>query len=326
MAQHEREPAIGAVVFPGQGSQRVGMALDFFDSYAESRAVFETAESVLPFSPISLCKTDDGRLDLTEYAQPCILTAEIAMYRALQAHASLSPLYFAGHSLGEYTALVAAGAIPFHAALQLVHRRGQLMQQATPLGVGAMCALIMAEGLPANQLRGLAREHDIDIANDNSPEQMVLSGKNSDLTRLSERLAARFPTMRIVPLTVSAPFHSRHMSSIQERFEQELMSTADHFNAKNATCVTSNASGGFHTGKLSDLIQSLTVQLDSSVLWQENMSALLWACKHEASGIVELGPGRPLRRFFKAIGHTVPAIVDLRSARRVFPNLEPAQS
>lgn len=307
------------VVFPGQGSQRLNMAQDFVSAYDEAREVFETALASLPFNPYEVCSVDNGLIDLTEYTQPCILAAEIAMYRALRAHAGLSPSLFGGHSLGEYTALVAAGAIPLPVALKLVHLRGKLMQQAVPPDVGAMVALIMEEPLPS-AIHGLALESDIDVANLNSPKQVVLSGEKGRLIALTELLAAGFPAMRIVPLPVSAPFHSRLMKPIRKPFEQALRQASDHFNAAKAACVTSNLTGRFHSGALEDLVESLTLQIASPVRWQDNMKSLLQAAP-SPTAILELGPGRPLGLFFKAVGETVPAVIDVRSARRTFPQL-----
>ena len=118
-----------AIVFPGQGSQRQGMAKDFMETFAASRAIFEQASDALNLDVAAICHEEDERLHLTEYTQPCILTAEIAMLEGLRAEHGLSASLYGGHSLGEYTALVAAGAIPFEAAVKLVHLRGQLMQE-----------------------------------------------------------------------------------------------------------------------------------------------------------------------------------------------------
>ena len=163
------------VVFPGQGSQKQGMAEDFHEEFSESRAVFEEASTALNLDLRALCFAEDERLHLTEYTQPAILTAEIAMYRALVAHHGLEADRFGGHSLGEYTALVAAGAIGLRQAVQIVRERGRRMQQAVPSGRGAMAAIIQRdldlEGLHT-AIRGMA----VDIANHNAPNQVVLSG------------------------------------------------------------------------------------------------------------------------------------------------------
>ena len=308
-----------AVTFPGQGSQRPGMALDFIEEIPESREVFAEANSVLPFNVEELCRPadpgseyGDPRLEQTEYAQPCILTAEIAMLRGLQARFGFQPRWFGGHSLGEYTALVAAGVVPFKTAVRLVHARGQAMQKAAPLGFGAMTALIR-EGLPLDEIKELARQLGVDLANDNSPNQAVVSGPREAIEELSAELASRHEEdLRIVPLAVSAPFHSRYMAEAEADFKEVLQEASREFRPEHAVCVTSNYTGRFHTGKLEDLIESLTRQVASPVRWRDNMASLASV----TSNLFEVGPGRPLGNFFKAAGLKVPSIVDLRSARR----------
>lgn len=304
-----------AVVFPGQGAQRAGMAMDFAEGTPESREVFEEARSVLPFDPAEVCRRadpaggeGDPRLDLTEYAQPCILTAEIAMLRGLQVRFGFAPTWFGGHSLGEYAALVAAGAVPFATALRLVHARGRLMQQATPVGFGAMAALIR-DGLPLDEIRALAEGLGVDLANDNSPNQAVVSGPADAVAALSAELSQR---LRVVPLAVSAPFHSRHMAQAEAAFRQVLDESRPDFQADRAVRVTSNYTGGFHTGHEDDLVEALTRQVSAPVRWRDNMAALAAA----TPTIYEVGPNRPLGGFFRTAGRTVPSIVDLRSAQR----------
>lgn len=312
-----------AVVFPGQGAQRPGMALDFAEGIPESRAVFEEASRVLPFDVAELCRKDGGegdpRLDRTEFAQPCILTAEIAMLRGLQARFGFAPTWFGGHSLGEYTALVAAGALPFASALRLVHARGRLMQEAAPLGFGAMAALIR-EDLPLEEIRAVAESLGVDLANDNSPAQAVVSGPLAAFGELSAELSRRYgPGLRVVPLAVSAPFHSRHMAGAEAAFRRVLDESRPDFQAARAARVTSNYTGGFHTGEEDDLVEALTKQVSAPVRWRDNMAALAGV----TSAIFEVGPNRPLGGFFRTAGQTVPSIVDLRSAQRALPTEVP---
>ncbi len=308
-----------AAVFPGQGAQRAGMAADFVEQYEEARRAFERAQDTLPFDVYALCHGGDERLDLTEFTQPCILAAEIAMLEALRAHFGFQPEYFGGHSLGEYAALVAAGALPLEAALELVHLRGRLMQRAVPPGAGAMAAVIMAE-LPLDEVRQLAAEHEVDVANDNSPAQVVLSGKAEPVARAAEALSARFQEgVRVVPLTVSAPFHSRWMGEIEAEFRQALEASSDAWAPERARAVTANVTGGFHSGARADLIDALARQLSGAVRWRDNVCALA----QRADQIVEVGPNRPLRGFFKAMGVTVQSVTDVRTAERALgPNEE----
>lgn len=304
------------IVFPGQGSQRVGMAKDFADQYPESRAVFQSADAALGFSLTSVCHDDDddARLDQTEYTQPAILTAEIAMFVAAQTRYGLAPAAFAGHSLGEYAALVAAGAMPFEVALRLVHLRGRLMQRAVAADKGSMVALSLKTALPTQSIRDLARRHDVDVANENSPNQMVLSGEKAAIGAAVDAIVVAIPEIRATSLTVSAPFHSRQMRVIEPEFRAALQQERPSFDSGAAKAVTSNRHGVFHSGRVDDLIDSLTEQISHPVLWVDNMKAVAAL----GSEIIEMGPNRPLRKFFKALGYSVSAIVDVRSARRVF--------
>jgi len=306
-----------SAVFPGQGAQRAGMAADFVERYGEARRAFERAQAALPFDVYALCHGGDERLDLTEFTQPCILTAEIAMLEALKAHFGFRPEYFGGHSLGEYAALVAAGALPLEAALELVHLRGRLMQRAVPPGAGAMAAVIM-ENLPLEEVRELAAEHEVEVANDNSPEQIVLSGKADPVARAAKAISERFQGVRVVPLTVSAPFHSRWMGEIEAEFRAALEASSGGWAPERARAVAADVTGGFHSGQRADLVDALARQLSGAVRWRDNMRALA----ERAGKIVEVGPNRPLRGFFKAMGVTVQSVTDVRTACRAFRTSE----
>jgi len=301
-----------AVVFPGQGSQRPGMARDFHERFARSREVFVEASDALGFDVAALCFGDDPRLNLTEMAQPAILTAEMAMMRPLQEEFGVSAALFGGHSLGEYTALCAAGAIPFDVAVKLVRRRGALMQEAVPAGEGAMVAVCGA-GVAALDLQGPLDEIGVDIANVNSPDQVVLSGPASAMERASDlaRQATR-EALEFVPLTVSAPFHSRRMRTIERDFRIALDEASPRFACERSSLVTSNLRGGFHTGQRGDLLDALEKQVSGRINWIANMQALA-PC---VDRILEVGPGRPLRGFFKAIGVEVTSIVSCKSAEK----------
>jgi [acyl-carrier-protein] S-malonyltransferase/trans-AT polyketide synthase/acyltransferase/oxidoreductase domain-containing protein len=299
------------------------MALDFREKFKEAREIFDRASATLSLDLESICRDEnDPRLDLTEFTQPCILTAEIAMLESLRAHFDFQPTYFGGHSLGEYTALVAAGAIPFEAAVTLVHARGKLMQWSIQPGAGAMAAVIM-EGLAHDEISRLAAEAGVDIANDNSMNQVVLSGEQSRMQKLCDELQARYTqeSARIVPLTVSAPFHSRHMIEIEGEFGKILETHQESFHAAKATSVTSNWTGTFHTGSTDDLIQALTRQISGRVRWRDNMEAL----RSRAATLFELGPNRPLSAFFKTLGVPVQAIIDVRTAQRALPQAAQTQ-
>ncbi len=308
-----------AVVFPGQGSQRAGMGRDFFDNVSISRETFEEAKKILGWDVADMCFSGDERLNLTEFAQPCIVTTEIAMLRGLQALYGFNPIYFGGHSLGEYSALIAAGAMPLEEALRITQMRGQLMQKAAPLGEGAMAAVI-SDDLDLEKLDNIMKDLPMDIANINSTRQIVISGQSSAMTEVEERLkgmAKDAASLRFVPLNVSAPFHSRFMETIKDSFTEKLAALSKKLNPSNARRVTSNFSGLFHSDSKSEIIDRLVSQLSGTVQWKKNMHALA----AHADLIYEVGPGRPLRDFFKTIGVTCSSITTLQSARRLF---EPA--
>jgi malonyl CoA-acyl carrier protein transacylase len=177
-----------ALAFPGQGSQRVGMAKDFHDAFPLARDAFAEASDACGVDLAAIAFEDEEKLNRTEFTQPCILTAEIAMQRVVAAERGLEARWFAGHSLGEYTALVAAGVLRLGEAARLVRRRGALMQQAVPPGEGAMLAVI-AKGLELDAIRDALAGLDVDAANHNSSSQIVVSGSAGGVEQARERLA-----------------------------------------------------------------------------------------------------------------------------------------
>ena len=287
------------------------MGADFAEQVAESRAVFDEASATLGFDVLAIINGDE-RLDLTEYTQPCIVATEIAMLAGLRARFGFDADRWGGHSLGEYTALVAAGALRLDAALRLVRLRGRLMQTAVPVGKGGMIAVIQ-NGLDLDRVAAIAAEAGVDVANFNAPSQVVLSGALEGLAAAEPALAAQLAGARVVKLEVSAPFHSRALRVIEDEFRRALEAEAGAFDAARARAVTSNFLGGFHTGDAGALIDALTRQISGSVRWIDNMRALA------ASGgaLYEIGPNRPLSRFFKELGHDVTAIINLRGAEKL---------
>jgi [acyl-carrier-protein] S-malonyltransferase len=305
-----------AVVFPGQGSQRPGMGKDFYEDIPSCRETYEEASAALGWDVASLCFGDDEKINLTEYTQPCIVTTEIAMYRGLEERYGFAPQYFGGHSLGEFTALVAARVMPLTRALKIVQRRGKLMQEAVPLGVGGMAAVI-AEGIDISLLCKILAELPVDVANINSANQVVISGDAAALPEVEKRLSQFFAggkPFRFVGLNVSAPFHSRFMRPIEESFSSTLQEAGDEFSPKQALKVTSNYTGGFHSDSVEEIIKNLVNQLSNTVYWRENMQGL--AAK--AGEVYEVGPGRPLREFFKTIGVTCQSVTGLSAAEKIF--------
>lgn len=306
-------PKALGVVFPGQGSQKVGMARDFVETYAESRAVFERATAAAGYDMAALCFEDTPRLALTEFQQPAILTAEIAMLAALTAHHGWDPAFFGGHSLGEYTALVAAGVLELEDAVRLVGLRGRLMQAAVPTGAGVMTAVIHSD-LNVHWLRETAACFDVDVGNHNALDQAALSGLAEDVAAAVAAVkAAPEVRARAIGLRVSAPFHSRHMKSVEAPLKDAL-TALKNVHAARSVHVLSNATGRFHTGSRADLERRLVEQVASTVLWVDDMRELV----DRDCRILEVGPGSPLRGFFASMDieiesvTSVANIIDLR--------------
>lgn len=309
------ETSITAAVFPGQGSQRPGMGKDFHDQVKESREVYEEASEALGWDIAGLCFGEDERLNLTEFTQPCIVTTEIAMFRALEVLYGFSPGLFGGHSLGEFTALVASGCLSLPDAVRIVHVRGRLMQQAVPVGVGSMSAVI-SENIDPVLIAGVLDGLPIDVANINSVNQIVLSGETAAMpearNRLEDVLADR--PFRFVALNVSAPFHSRFMSVIEEPFRETLQEYGADMKGESAAAVTSNFTGAFHPADSAVVRENLVSQLSHSVKWKNNMEAI----SSRSSLIYEIGPGRPLREFFKTVGAACSSVTAFSAARKTF--------
>jgi [acyl-carrier-protein] S-malonyltransferase/trans-AT polyketide synthase/acyltransferase/oxidoreductase domain-containing protein len=305
-----------AVVFPGQGSQRPGMGKDFYEQIPVCRKTYEEAADALGWDVSAMCFGEDEKLNLTEYTQPCIVTTEIAMLRGLSKRYGFASEYFGGHSLGEFTALVAAGVMPLAETLKIVQTRGKLMQDAVPLGVGGMAAII-SEDIDIDALKKLMKDLPADVANINSANQVVVSGELSALPEIEKRLAQTLPSekpFRFIHLNVSAPFHSRLMKSIENRFADTLEKFGKNLNPQNASKVTSNFTGSFHSDDISGIREKLVNQISNTVQWRGNMQSL--AAK--AAEIYEIGPARPLREFFKTIGVTCQSITGLDAAEKSF--------
>ncbi len=214
-----------AFVFPGQGSQFTGMGKSLADSYPAAAQVFEQADAALGFAISKLCfEGPDDQLKLTENTQPAMLAVSIAANAVLRAR-GIAPDYVAGHSLGEYSALVAAGALDFGDALRLVRKRGRFMQQAVPPGVGAMAALLkLPEGQLDRILAEAAQGEVVSAANFNTPDQIVIAGHAAAVGRAME-LAKAAGAKRAILLPVSAPFHCSLMGPAQQRMKPELDAT-----------------------------------------------------------------------------------------------------
>lgn len=300
-----------ATVFPGQGAQKVGMAKDFKEEFQFSAQVFAEANGILDFDVYEVCHQDNDLIHQTEYTQPCLLTAEVAMFRALVQQFDWHPEFFAGHSLGEYSALVAAAVLPFDVALNMVVKRGQLMSQATQ--DGAMTAIIMDQ-IPYQAVVAEAGGFDVDVANDNSDQQVVLSGQKSAVDQATASLAETYKDVpfRAVPLTVSSAFHSRWMAPLEVEYKVFLETFSSQISVQHLPKVASNFLGGFYPEDKAVLIDALAKQLSGSVKWRDNMKLL--ADKQ----VIEIGPNRPLRGFFKTQGQSITSVINTKSAAKAF--------
>ena len=283
-----------AFIFPGQGSQRAGMGRDLAENDPAARAAFEEADRALEFGLSDLCfNGPDEDLQLTANTQPAILTASVAAFRALSKK-GFKPDFVAGHSLGEYSALVAAGALSLSAAARLVRRRGELMQEAVPVGVGAMAAIL---GIGAAKVAGACEAAAQGMvcapANFNSPEQVVIAGHKEAVERAVEECKAR-GARRAMMLKVSAPFHSALMKPAQEKMIEPLNATP--FNDLSFPIVN-NVDAEIVTGA-SQSRDALIRQISAPVRWTEIVMKMF---EEGAETFVEVGPGKVLIGLVKAI-------------------------
>jgi [acyl-carrier-protein] S-malonyltransferase len=289
-----------AFLFPGQGSQYPGMGRDLAEKYPESRAVFDEADAALGFSIFKLCceGTEDA-LKQTENTQPAILTVSIAAYRALEKR-GITPDFAAGHSLGEYSAVVAAGGLDFAEAVKIVRGRGRYMQEAVPAGEGAMAAIL---GLPPSEVAEVCRKAAggdvVSPANLNSPEQTVISGGAAAVKRAVE-IASQSGAKRAVMLPVSAPFHCAMMAPAQERLETDLL--AAHFHALKFPVVTNVDAEAVTTGD--EARDALIRQVTHPVRWLDSIHEMIDA---GVTIFVEVGPGKVLSGLLRQIDRSIRA-------------------
>src|SRR3982074_1364128 len=276
-----------AFLFPGQASQYPGMGRELAEKYPAAKAVFNEADKALGFS-ISRMRFEgpEEAHKLPANTQPAILTCSVALYRVLE-EKGLTPDLVAGHSLGEYSALVAAGALKFADAVQLVRKRGTYMQDAVPAGVGAMAAIMgLSPAVVADACKGAAEGEICSAANLNSPEQTVISGHAGAVKRAVE-IASQLGAKRAVVLAVSAPFHSALMMPAQERLEKDLKQT--EFAALRVPLVTNVDADTIEGGD--EAREALIRQVTAPVRWEESVRLLI---DEGVNTFVEVGPGRVL--------------------------------
>ncbi len=277
-----------AWVFPGQGSQYVGMGKSLYDSAADARRLFELADATLGFSLSDLCFSGpESDLQLTANAQPAILVASLASLAALREQGKLNdpPAFVAGHSLGEYSALVAAGAIDFADAVRLVRERGRLMQSVGSVG-GEASGMAAVIGLDADALQQVCAECDVDVANYNAPDQTVISGLQSNLARAGEA-AKQAGAKRVIPLSVSAAFHSRLMRNMAADLAQFMQSIT----IRDANIPVVNNVNAAPVTAAEDIRSGLVAQTYSPVQW---VRTLEYIAAQGVSKFIEIGPGKVL--------------------------------
>lgn len=283
-----------AFVFPGQGSQTVGMGRALYDSYPEARAVFDAADRALGFPLSALCfDGPEEQLTLTEHTQPAILTTSVAAWRVLEAR-GWHPAMVAGHSLGEYSAHVAAGTFAFEDAVRLVCHRGRYMQEAVPVGTGAMAAIL---GLDADEVAAACVEaadgEVVSPANLNAPGQVVIAGSAAAVARAGEAARAR-GARRVIALNVSAPFHCALMTPAQRRLEPELRAMAAQ--APRVPVVANVDAAPKLDGQTA--VDALVAQIPGAVRWEDSVRHLASAGVH---AYVEVGPGAVLSGLVRKI-------------------------
>lgn len=287
-----------AFLFPGQGSQAVGMGKALAETWPVARQVFEEADEALGFAISRLCfEGPEEQLRLTENTQPALLTVSIAALRVLDQE-GIRPAFVAGHSLGEYSALVAAGSLAFRDAVRLVRNRGRYMQEAVPPGVGAMAAVLRPPMDRLEQILAEAAQGEVvAAANFNSPDQVVIAGHAGAVARASERLKAA-GAKRVVPLPVSAPFHCPLMKPAQERLKADLDAT--EFRDLTVPLVNNVEARLIRTG--AEAREGLYLQVPGAVRWTDSMRKLAELGMRRA---IEVGAGAVLCGLMKQIAPDV---------------------
>lgn len=284
-----------AFIFPGQGSQYIGMGKDFYHDFQESRYIFEEANEALSMNLSELCfNGQEEELQKTENTQPAILATSISMLKLMERE-GIDCDYTAGLSLGEYAAMVLGRGLEFSHAIKIVRERGKFIQEALPLGLGGMAAIL---GLDEEKLPMVIESSKgyglVEVANYNSPGQVVITGELSGLNKASKK-AVELGARKVVNLPVSGPFHSSLLRPAGERLEEELLKFNIYDLEKK---LVSNVDAKIVQTK-DEIIAKLVKQVSSSVLWQQSVEFMIG---EGVNIFIEIGPGKSLTGFVKRIG------------------------
>ena len=290
-----------SVIFPGQGSQSVGMTKELHDNFAYVKDLFNQADDVLGYSiSKTILKGPKEDLDLTENTQPAIFLASYSIFEMIKRESNINlgdAKYFAGHSLGEYSALATSGSLDFKNAIKLLNQRGKAMQAAVPKGTGGMVAVL---GVEIKEVNNLLEENQNNykcyIANDNSNGQIVLSGLNSDIDKFIEFLKTK--KIKNIKLPVSAPFHCKLMDKATSIMRDKINNT--NFE-KPKNVIISNVTGS-ETQEIDKIKDLLIKQIESPVRWRESV---IYMIKNGVTNFIEIGPGKVLSGLVKRIDKTI---------------------
>ena len=290
-----------SVIFPGQGSQSVGMTKELYDNFSYVKDLFKEADDVLGYSiSKTILEGPKEDLNLTENTQPAIFLSSYSIFEMIKKESNINlknAKYFAGHSLGEYSALAASGSLDFKDAIKLLNQRGKAMQAAVPLGTGGMIAVL---GVEIKEINNLLEEnmnnYKCYIANDNSNGQIVLSGLNSDINKFIETLKVK--KIKNIKLPVSAPFHCKLMDKATFIMNNKINNT--NFKKPNNPII-SNVTAS-ETQEIEKIKGLLIKQIESPVRWRETV---IYMIKNEVKNFIEIGPGKVLSGLVKRIDKTI---------------------